>query len=256
MSLAKLARGTLLTVGALVYVDGVSAQSRLLSWFNAGLPDNRYSEQARQGIRAGFEMQAQAGLELDQTVWNYHFETGTDRLRPGGRALLDRLARRGPNLSLRLQQARDLPYVLGDHTKLDRLRIDLDARRLKTIDDYLAFSQPHVMLSIRVSDPNAVGMSGIEAVKAYRELQQTGRGILPSELQQGLGSVLRSSLGEGGAGSPGGMPPPAPISAGASGTPAPFGADATAPPPPPALPPDAGIPPPPVEPPPPESPPP
>ena len=54
----------------------------------------RYSSMARQSVNEATNAQAFNGHVLDQTVWNYHFEEGTDKLRRSGQLLLDRLARR------------------------------------------------------------------------------------------------------------------------------------------------------------------
>ena len=49
----------------------------------------RYNYVARQEVNAAFAPQVQNGHVLDQTVWNYDFEEGTDRLTAGG---LERVA--------------------------------------------------------------------------------------------------------------------------------------------------------------------
>ena len=44
----------------------------------------RYSYMARQEVCAGLAPQVNNGHVLDQTIWNYHFELGSDKLTPGG----------------------------------------------------------------------------------------------------------------------------------------------------------------------------
>ena len=56
----------------------------------------RYNYQARQEVVASYTPQEQNGHVLDQTVWNYDFEPGTDRLTGGGLEHLAYLARRRP----------------------------------------------------------------------------------------------------------------------------------------------------------------
>ena len=56
----------------------------------------RYNYQARQEVVASYTPQVQNGHVLDQTVWNYDFEAGTDRLTGGGLEHLAYLARRRP----------------------------------------------------------------------------------------------------------------------------------------------------------------
>src|SRR4051812_11670138 len=58
-------------------------------------PD-RYSNEARKLQVASFEPQVLNGHILDQTVWNFHFVGGTDRLSQAGTEKLDQLARRRP----------------------------------------------------------------------------------------------------------------------------------------------------------------
>src|SRR5262245_13054485 len=53
----------------------------------------RYWYMARKEVNAALAPQVQNGHVLDQTVWNHHFEVGTDRLTPGGMEHLAYLAR-------------------------------------------------------------------------------------------------------------------------------------------------------------------
>src|SRR4029079_9539632 len=56
----------------------------------------RYWAIARANTEAMFRAQISNGHILQQTVWNYHFEPGTDRLNAGGRDHLMCLSRRRP----------------------------------------------------------------------------------------------------------------------------------------------------------------
>src|SRR3954453_10883192 len=56
----------------------------------------RYSFMARKEVKAALAPQVNNGHVLDQTMWNYHFEPGTDRLTAGGIEHLAYLARRRP----------------------------------------------------------------------------------------------------------------------------------------------------------------
>src|SRR5437867_1886311 len=56
----------------------------------------RYEFVARQEVGAAFAPQVFNGHVLDQTIWNYQFEGGTDKLTPGGMEHLAYLARRRP----------------------------------------------------------------------------------------------------------------------------------------------------------------
>ncbi len=63
---------------------------------------------------------------LDQTVWNYHFEPGTDKLTPGGLEHLAYLARRRPypDPVVFLQTAQDVAYDPARRTKMRGARAE------------------------------------------------------------------------------------------------------------------------------------
>src|SRR6187431_2330039 len=75
----------------------------------------RYASQARALTVANFEPQVTNGHILDLTVWNAHFETGTDKLNAAGMDKLDQLARRrpAPDPVVYLQTTRDIGYDAG-----------------------------------------------------------------------------------------------------------------------------------------------
>ena len=72
----------------------------------------RYSYQARQSEMQIFAAQVNNGHVLDQTVYAYHFEPGSDRLTKGGQEHLAYLARRRPqpDPKVYLQTAQDVAY--------------------------------------------------------------------------------------------------------------------------------------------------
>src|SRR5262245_14901920 len=72
----------------------------------------RYQYEARQPVLHAFAAQAHNGHVLDQTVWNYQFEPGSDKLTPGGMDHLVYLARRRPcpDSKVYLQTAHDIAY--------------------------------------------------------------------------------------------------------------------------------------------------
>ncbi|MBL8794230.1 MAG: hypothetical protein JNM56_10010 [Planctomycetia bacterium] len=57
----------------------------------------RYAWQAEQSVCTARSAQINNGHVLDQTIWNWHFELGTDRLNAAGRDKLNTLARRRPH---------------------------------------------------------------------------------------------------------------------------------------------------------------
>jgi hypothetical protein len=72
----------------------------------------RYEYAARQEVIATFTPQVRNGHFLDQTVWNYHFEPGTEKLTRGGMEQLTYLARRRPypDCMIYLATAHDIDY--------------------------------------------------------------------------------------------------------------------------------------------------
>src|SRR5262249_55662804 len=72
----------------------------------------RYEFQSRREVVSAIAPQVLNGHVLDQTVWNYQFESGTDKLTPGGMEHLAYLARRrpAPDPNIYLQTAEDITY--------------------------------------------------------------------------------------------------------------------------------------------------
>jgi hypothetical protein len=99
----------------------------------------RYEYMARQEVHAAFTPQVQNGHVLDQTVWNYEFEAGTEKLTPGGLDHLAYLARRRPHPDglVYLQTAQDVTYDPAAPDKLVGARNELDTKRVQAIYKYL-----------------------------------------------------------------------------------------------------------------------
>jgi hypothetical protein len=99
----------------------------------------RYGFMARQSVNAAFAPQVQNGHVLDQTVWNFYFEQGTDKLTAGGLERLAYIARRRPcpDTVLYLQTAQDLVYDQGAPEKFAEARQTLDGKRLAAVQGYL-----------------------------------------------------------------------------------------------------------------------
>src|ERR671933_849451 len=99
----------------------------------------RYDYMARQEVNAASAPQIHNGHVLDQTVWNWMFEPGSDRLTPGG---LDHLAypvrrRPSPDGQVYLQTAQDLAYDPAYPERFAEGRSDLDAKRIVAVQKYL-----------------------------------------------------------------------------------------------------------------------
>src|SRR5262245_12454624 len=100
----------------------------------------RYSSAARQEVITAFAPQVQNGHILDQTIWNYHFEPGTDKLNVGGQDKLDQIVRRRPQPDARvfMATARDLTFNQEKPDEYADARRELDAKRSVAIQKYLA----------------------------------------------------------------------------------------------------------------------
>src|SRR5262245_26978484 len=72
-------------------------------------PD-RYNYAARQSVVGPFAQQVANGHFLHQSLWNFYFEPGSDKLTPGGMEKLDSLARTTPSPDTRIyiQNAHDV----------------------------------------------------------------------------------------------------------------------------------------------------
>ena len=99
----------------------------------------RYSYMARQAVNAAMAPQVQNGHVLDQTIWNYYFEPGTDKLTTGGLERLAYIARRRPypDTVLYLQTAQDVVFDQNAPEKMAEERQTLDGKRIAAVQAYL-----------------------------------------------------------------------------------------------------------------------
>lgn len=194
-------------------------------YYNAVDPcwPERYNAQARANTLAPFAAQVNNGHVLEQTVWNWHFETSSDKLNPAGQAKLDAIAtaRPQPDGRVYLQVARDVPaYGAGGLETVAARREDLTARRAETIRKYLA-AQPAlqpVSYEVFVIDAPTPGMPAEFSARGYRgqatgyvgglqsggqNVQATGSG---APIGANNGPTGGGPSGPGGPGSPGSGP--------------------------------------------------
>jgi len=126
-------------------------------------PD-RYANEARAATVASFQPQVENGHVLDQTIWNMHFDYGTDRLNGAGMDKLDQLARRRPHpdTKLYMQTARDIPYDAANPSDYSAKRNELDTKRITAIQKYLAatLTGRPANFDIQVHDPAYPGIEG------------------------------------------------------------------------------------------------
>lgn len=151
----------------------------------------RYQHAARQAVIAPFAQQVHNGHFLNQTVWNYHFETGTDKLTPGGKEKLDSLARvrPSPDSKLYIQTANDVPQTADVADKIVEVRNELDVKRAQAIQKYLATvpTGSPVAYEVYVHNAAAPGIASEFAANAYRGSATGYRGAITG--QAGIGAL-------------------------------------------------------------------
>jgi hypothetical protein len=198
------------------------------NWFDTNWPD-RYDYAARQGVLAPFGQQVTNGHFLHQTVWNWYFEPGSDKLTPGGMDKLDSLARTtpGPDTKIYIQTARDLVVTPENTDKIVAMRTDLDSRRAAAIQRYMG-TQPGgaIPYEIAVHDAPVPGMPGVFAGQSFRaqrtgyvggltggaggNVTATGGGavVVNNNANPAGGAGAATGAGPGGGTGAGGLPPP------------------------------------------------
>ncbi len=134
----------------------------------------RYNYQARQEVVASYTPQELNGHVLDQTVWNYDFETGTDKLTGGGLEHLAYLARRRPqpDTVVYLQTAQDVAYDPDHSEKLGEVRQNLDARRVVAVERFLTAQTGgrRGEFQVLIHDPSEVGAPGAYGSGEYSQV--------------------------------------------------------------------------------------
>jgi uncharacterized membrane protein YgcG len=168
----------------------------------------RYSAVARQSILAPFAQQVLNGHVINQTLWNYDFEPGTDRITPAGVEKLDSLVRvrPAPDPKIFIQTARDLAATVDTVDRLAAARNDLDMRRAQTVAKFLASEPRQMPFEIFVHDPTDFGINSTAAGNAFRSQLQGYRGGITG------GGVGAQGAGGGGGGGGGGQSAAAPTS--------------------------------------------
>jgi hypothetical protein len=165
----------------------------------------RYNHMAREEVHSALVPQVQNGRILEQTVWDYDFEAGTDRLTPGGMELLDQLARRRPepDTCVFVQTAVHIAYDPENPDKMSEARQDLDAKRVAAVQKYLnaRTAGRGLVFDVRVHDPSDPGMPAIFVGGAVQQwLITRPRGGLPTTGVGGGGASVTGGGGVGGAG--------------------------------------------------------
>ena len=166
------------------------------NWVDPCWPE-RYTSAARANVLAPFAAQVHNGHVLNQTVWNWYFEPGTDKLTPAGAAKLDSIARTrpSPDPRLYLQVARDVPVTPNNLDTVGGTRDDLTARRAAVVRRYMD-AQPaveRVPYEVYVHDAIAPGIGAPFAIIAFQGQGQGYRGGIG-----GAGGTNATSISAGG----------------------------------------------------------
>jgi hypothetical protein len=144
----------------------------------------RYNHEARKEVVAAYSPQIQNGHVLDQTVWNYDFEAGGDKLTGGGLEHLAYLARRRPqpDTIVYLQTAQDVAYDPAKSDEMASNRQDLDAKRVVAIQKFLNAQTGGRRgdFQVLIHDPSEVGVEGIYGASESRLMLGRVVGGLPT----------------------------------------------------------------------------
>ena len=176
----------------------------------------RYNHAARQATLAPFAQQVHNGHVLNQTIFTYYFEAGTDKLTSAGMEKLDSLARTrpAPDPKIFIQAATsDIPLTDANAAKVAELRSELDVKRAAAIQKYLATVPTFAPISyeIYVHNPATPGIYSEFAGSAYRGSASGYRGNITS----GAGTGATSTGGGGGSS----LTPPSTSGSGSGATP-------------------------------------
>jgi uncharacterized membrane protein YgcG len=174
----------------------------------------RYEAMSREEVHAASAPQIANGHVLDQTVWNYEFEAGTDRLTPGGLDQLAYLARRRPQAdpTIYIQTAQDVIYDPASPDKYSAARYDLDGKRIAAVQKFLNAQTAgrHQEFTVLVHDPSEVGISANAVSRIVSRHNASFQGSLPASSGGGSsGGSGGGSSGGGGGSSSGGTAGPA-----------------------------------------------
>ncbi len=155
----------------------------------------RYNAMSRQAVVTPFATQAANGHVLDQTVWAYFFEPGTDKLTLAGQIYLSHLARKRPHpdpkLWVQTAGVTELPFDQAAPDKLINARHDLDGRRVQVVERFL---QAHtadrpIAWEVAIHDPPTAGIHSQPMQTSIMQNYATSMGTLP---MQGSGPGMTS----------------------------------------------------------------
>jgi len=175
----------------------------------------RYNSTARREVMDAFAPQVQNGHVLDQTVFNYHFDKGTDKLNAMGIQKLHELTQRRPypDTTIFLATSNDFDYSPDHPETMVEGRRDMDQKRVAAIQRYLAaqLAGRPMTFEVLVHDPYEVGANGSYAAGAVRLYTAPSSGGPMGNLSQigaaggmGMGGNMTGYMSGGGYGGGGG----------------------------------------------------
>lgn len=132
----------------------------------------RYNVDARNSVRTALAPQVSNGNVLDQTVWDFHFETGKPELNAMGKDHLERLARRRPVAQevIFLQVTRNLD-TRGTYEKITDL--DDDEIELLTDEDRNEFNEQK-LIHQRKKQKERKEINELKKINELMELKKLG----------------------------------------------------------------------------------
>ena len=164
----------------------------------------RYSNLSQRGVNRAFAPQVLNGHVLDQTVWNHHFEAGTDKLTLGGIAHLQYISRRrpDPDRTVYLATSNDLSYDPACPERYCGAKQELDALRAAAVQKFMAGSNCGrcADYQILVHDPSDVSVHTIGVDNSVRQMYLRYRGGLANQAGGSGGGAGASGGAAGGTG--------------------------------------------------------
>jgi hypothetical protein len=144
----------------------------------------RYNAMARHEVNEAMAPQMANGHVLDQTVWDEHFEAGTDKLTPGGMEQLKIIARRRPHADpvVFVQAPQDVAYDPAHPDAYVKARAELTGKRVQAVQTFLGAYTAGAPVEFRVAvhDPGAIGQSSVGVAHAVQLMHNSYQGALSS----------------------------------------------------------------------------
>lgn len=176
-------------------------------WRNAVDPvwPERYNYAARESVIAPFAQQVANGHLMEQTLWNWYFERGSERLTSAGIEKLESLARNSNDTKIYLQTANDLPLTPDNADKIIQLRDELTIKRAAVAEKFLSshLGAP-ANYEFAVHNAPTPGIYSRFPVNAYRNMTLGYTGQLGVTMAQGQAATVSSGASVGGTSGGGG----------------------------------------------------